>query len=111
MRWVLAFVLAMAASVLYARFVTSDAQVPLVGQAVFNQGIKSAAVTPSDTAVIIGTRAIYNGNSSACNIALKLTQDSVAVTYQNVQPGEFMPLQAVVIMNTNTTCSNLVAVW
>jgi hypothetical protein len=111
MRWVLAFVLAMAASVLYARFVTSDAQVPLVGQAVFNQGIQSATITPSDTTVIVGTRALYNGTATACNIAVKLTKDTTAVTFSNVQPGEFMPLQAVVIMNTNTTCTSIVAVW
>jgi hypothetical protein len=111
MRWVLAFVLAMSASVFYARFVTSDAQVPLVGQAVFNQAIQSATITPSDTAVFVGTRALYNGTATACNIAAKLTKDTAAVTYNNVQPGEFMPIQAVAVMATNTTCTSIVGDW
>lgn len=84
---------------------------PPTGQAVFNQGRSARAVTPSDTTILNGTRAIFNGGASACNIALILAQDSAAVTFANVQAGEILPVTAIKVMSTNTSCSNIVALY
>ena len=78
---------------------------------VYNQAVASAAVTPSDTTVLTLTRALYNGNATACNIALKLKNDSAAVTFNNVQSGAILPVAAKVVMSTNTTCSTIVALY
>jgi len=77
---------------------------------VYNQGTTSAAVTPSDTTVLTNVKAIYNGAASACAIAMKLKNDSAAVTWSNVQPGAILPVAAKVVMSTNTTCTGMVAI-
>lgn len=82
------------------------------GSAVLNQGLYSAAVTPSDTQVLsVVTRALYNGNTTACTISIKLAKDAAAVMWQNVQPGEILPVSALYVMSTNTSCANIVAIW
>ena len=74
-----------------------------------DNGYRSAAITPSNTQ-IIATSAIYNGNSTACNITMQLNGDSSTIVWQNVQPGEILPVQAVLI-TAATTCANLVALY
>ena len=74
-----------------------------------NNGYRSAAITPSNTP-ITATSAIYNGNSVACNITMQLNGDSSTIVWQNVQPGEILPVQAVLI-TASTTCANLVALY
>lgn len=83
---------------------------PLYGR---NQGAGSAAVTPSDTVALPGgaTRALYNGNATACDIAMKLANDSTQVTFANVQSGAILPFSAKQIMSTGTTCSGIVAIY
>lgn len=90
---------------------TAAAQSVPQGQPVLNQGYELRAVTPSDTATILVTRALYIGNSSACNIAVVGNGDSTAVTLSNVQPGEILPLQVTKVMSTNTTCTGTVAIY
>jgi hypothetical protein len=83
------------------------------GQIVWNQATATLAVSTSDTTALSPnpTRFLYNGNASACNIAVKLSLDSAAVTLNNVQPGAALPVAAVFVMATNTTCSNIVALY
>lgn len=107
-------ILVVAASWLTAAWLVhpTRAQQSPSGSAVLNQGLYSGAITPSDTqALPVITRALYNGNGTACNIAMKLARDAVAVTWLNVQPGEFLPVSTTQIMNTNTTCANIVGIW
>jgi hypothetical protein len=78
---------------------------------VSNQGYSSAAVTPSDTANIAVTRALYVGNASACNINMQLNGDTAARVWVNVQPGEIIPVQAIAVKNTSTTCGNILAIY
>lgn len=81
-------------------------------QQVTNQATASAAVTPSDSTVLNPpTTALFNGNASACNMALILQKDgSTVTTWNNVQPGQILPVRAKQIMAA-TTCSNIVAMY
>lgn len=71
----------------------------------------AAAIVPSDTATIGPTKAIFNGNATACTIVMTLANDTASVTWQNVQPGSWMPVRAVRVFTTGTTCSGLVAAY
>jgi hypothetical protein len=81
------------------------------GQAVSNQGYSSAAITPSDSVQIQATRAIYNGNATACIISMQLNGDTAPVTWNNVQPGQILPVQAILVRATTTTCTGLIAIY
>ncbi len=82
-------------------------------QEVMNQGVSTAAVTPTDNTLLPNgtTRSLFNGNATVCTIAVKLFRDTSAVTFNNVQPGQFLPLRAAVVMNTGTSCTNIVALY
>lgn len=84
---------------------------PPAGQATYNQGLSARAITPSNTTIITPTRAIFIGDASTCNIALRLVRDTAAVTFNNVQPGEILPVQAIQVMSSGTSCSNSVALY
>lgn len=76
-----------------------------------NQGYASAAITPSNSTKISVTRAIFNGNATACDIAMQLNGDTAAITWSNVPSGAILPVQAVLVKSTGTTCSNLIAIY
>ena len=78
---------------------------------VVNQGYASAAITPSDTVKIQVTRAIFNGNATACIIRMQLNGDSAPVTWNNVPSGAILPVQAVLVTSTTTNCTGLVAIY
>lgn len=104
MTWrVLAFLLALLGP--------AAAQTIPAGEAVLNQGLASAAVTPSNTVFLIPTRFIFIGQATACNVALRLDRDSAAVTWTDVQAGEILPVAAIQVLSTGTTCTGIVAVW
>ncbi len=77
-----------------------------------NNGSTSAAITPADATNLTGgvTRAIFNGTATACNINMKLQGDTAAVVWNNVQSGQILPVKALQIYSTSTTCTNLVAI-
>lgn len=81
------------------------------GDSTTNQGYASAAITPSDTKQIPVTRAVFNGNATACNIIMELNGDSAAEPWDNVPSGAILPVQAVLVKSTGTTCSNLLAIY
>lgn len=75
-----------------------------------NNAWRSAAITPGTTP-ILPTSAIFNGDSTACNITMALNGDQGnTVVWNNVQPGEILPVQAVLI-TAATTCTGLVALY
>jgi hypothetical protein len=80
-------------------------------QPVFNQGVGLVALTKSDTTLLVKVRALYIGDATACNVALELQNDTAAVTLTNVQPGEVLPLSAIRLMSTNTTCAAVVGIY
>ena len=73
----------------------------------------SAAITPSDTTLLPlrPTKAIFNGNATACNVVMRLAQDTASVTWSNVQPGSWLPVAAIQVYQTGTSCTGLVATY
>lgn len=71
----------------------------------------AAAITPHDTnASIVGSpRAIYVGGAG--NIVLRLTGDSADVTLAGALAGTILDLEVSHIRATNTTATNLVALY
>jgi hypothetical protein len=92
------------------------AQSPPTGYASLNQAISARAVTKSDATLLPGTRGLYVGDATPCNLALVFKADNatgagVAVTVSNVQPGSLLPFQVAKVMSTNTTCSSVLALY
>ena len=67
--------------------------------------IRSAAVTPSDSTAL-SFRALWIGTTG--NVAIKHNPSDSAVTYSNVPVG-ILPVSGGIVMSTNTTASNIVA--
>ena len=85
------------------------------------QALRAAAVTPSDTANIPNI-SLQSGDpitsSSACvlyvgtggNLKVR-TAGGDDVTLVNLDDGVFVPLQVVRVFATDTTASNIIALW
>lgn len=70
----------------------------------------AVAVTPSDsTELTYVARALYVGVGG--NLAVKLRDDSTAVVLVGVAEGSVLPLQVKQVMATDTTATNIVALW
>jgi len=69
---------------------------------------KYVTVTPSDSTVV-QCRAIYVGTGG--DLALKSDAAATAVTFKSVPSGAILPVSAYYIMSTNTTASNIVALY
>ncbi len=73
----------------------------------------AAAVTPSDSVALSTTstglpcRGLFIGTGG--DVAVKLANDTVAVTFKNVSSGSLLPLCALYVMATNTTATDIVA--
>ena len=69
----------------------------------------ATAVTPSDSTDLTKVaRALYVGTGG--NISLN-TPDGATVLFSNVQAGSILPIRAKRINATNTTASNIVALY
>ena len=68
----------------------------------------ASTVTPSDSTVLPCTRALYVGTTG--NLAVVMADDENTITFSNVPVGIF-PVQVIKVMSTNTTASNIVALW
>lgn len=67
------------------------------------------AVTPSDATVLGSpTRAIYVGGTG--NLAVRMYRSQQVVTFAAVPVG-ILPIQVDKVMNTNTTATNIVALY
>ena len=70
----------------------------------------SISVTPSDSAELsFLTRALYVGVSG--NVSVKLRDDTNAVVFVGVAEGTILPLQVKQVTATNTTATNIIALW
>lgn len=67
-----------------------------------------ADVTKSD-ATVFEESSIYVGTGG--DIALVLKGSSTAVTYHNVPSGSWMPVNAIQVLSTGTTASDIVRVF
>jgi hypothetical protein len=69
-----------------------------------------AAVTPSDaTEFATMTRGLYVGGAGA--VAVLGWEDSAAVTFAAVPAGTILPVRVKKVMSTNTTATNIVALY
>jgi hypothetical protein len=75
--------------------------------------VHALTVTPSDTATVSSdgrsTRGLFVGTGG--NVAVMLRDDSTAVTLKNVASGSVLPIQVQFVMNTNTTATDIVALF
>jgi hypothetical protein len=70
----------------------------------------SADITPNDTTQLpVTTRALWIGTGG--NLSVQLVGDNVARTFTNIPSGSIMPLACAFVMQTNTTCSGIVALF
>lgn len=67
----------------------------------------TAAVTPSDSTAL-NFRSLYIGTGG--NVAITDKVGNVT-TFSNVLGGSILPVQGTKVMATNTTASNIVALW
>lgn len=68
------------------------------------------AVTKSDsTALDGGVRGLYVGGAG--NVAVKFPGNDTAVTFTGVTAGSILPIQVTFVMSTNTTATDIVALY
>jgi hypothetical protein len=82
------------------KYITADATAPAHG---------AQAVTPSDSTVLPGTRALYVGGAG--NVAVVMSGNGATITFTGVTAGFILPVQVTKVMATNTTATNIVALW
>ncbi len=71
----------------------------------------AVAVTPHDTNELSRkpTRAIFVGVGG--DVAVKLTDDTSAVTFKNVPGGTILPIGCYLVLSTGTTATNILALY
>lgn len=70
---------------------------------------KGEAVTMSDATILPVTRALYIGGAG--DVAVVFAGGTSAVTLAGAQAGAILPVQVVQVMSTNTTATNIVALY
>jgi hypothetical protein len=82
---------------------------------VVNQARAARTVTPSDTVdLALGpTRLLFDGQATACTIAVILADDTAAVTFSlpAAIANPYLPLRAKRVMATGTTCTPIIGLW
>jgi hypothetical protein len=69
----------------------------------------AAAVTPSDSAQISPVaRALYVGGSGDIKL---VTEEGTTVTFQDIVAGSLLPVKATKVFATDTTATNIVALF
>jgi hypothetical protein len=82
---------------------------PPIGQQIVDAGTSAAAVTKSDTTELGPTRALYIGGAG--NVAVMMQGDDAAVTFTAVPVGTILPISVRRVMSTDTTATNIVAIY
>jgi hypothetical protein len=70
---------------------------------------KASAVTPSDSTVLTDVRGLYVGADG--DVAVIMVGDTSAVTFVGVKAGTVLPLRVSKVMSTNTTATDIVALY
>jgi hypothetical protein len=73
-----------------------------------NQGYDAAVITVATPFQV--SRAIYNGNATACNFTATMSGGG-SVQFQNNQPGTYNPIQATNISASSCTAGTLIAIY
>lgn len=87
---------------------------PQVPTWTMNQAAKSVAITPTNGATFGPTKAIYTAGTSAggaCVMVMKLFLDSATQTWTNVPAGAVLPVMAIDIEASGTTCTGVLALY
>lgn len=70
----------------------------------------AAAVTPNDSADLAQTcRALYIGGAG--NVKVDMAETGSAVTFVGCLAGTILPIRAERVYDTDTTATNIVALW
>lgn len=70
---------------------------------------RAQAITKSDTTTYEGVRGVYVGGAG--NLAVTFPGSSTAVTFVGVAAGSLLPIQPEKIMSTNTTATDILALF
>jgi hypothetical protein len=70
---------------------------------------RAVALTKSDTTEFKVTRGLWVGGAG--NVAVKMADDTAAVTFVGVAAGTLLPLRVWQLMSTNTTATSVVALY
>ena len=73
-----------------------------------NQGYDAAVIVVATPFQV--SRAIYNGNATACNLTVTMSGGG-SVQLQNNQPGTWNPIQAINVTASTCTAGTLLVVW
>ena len=76
---------------------------------VSNQGWTAAVITVGTTYQT--SRAVYNGNATACNITFTMNGNTASVLFQNVQSGQILPIQTINVSATTCGAGTLVEIY
>ena len=82
------------------KYSTADATAPAYG---------AQTVTASDATVLPGTRALWIGGDG--NVAVRMSGNAAIVTFVGVAAGTILPIQVDKVMATNTTATDIIALW
>jgi hypothetical protein len=80
------------------------------------QGMRAAAVTPSNTVNIPSISGptdarpcvLYVGTGGTLKV---LTEGGDEVTFTNIQDGSFFPVNVIKVFSTGTSATNIIAIW
>lgn len=72
-------------------------------------GVGGQNITLSDSTEYQPTRAVWVGGAG--NLAVVLASQTSPVIFYSVPAGTFLPLEVTKFMSTDTTASNVTAVW
>lgn len=71
--------------------------------------VKAVAVAKSDTVEIAVPRALFIGTGG--NLNVKLRDDSTAVLFKNVPDATILPIRVKLVLLTDTTAADIVALY
>lgn len=68
-----------------------------------------SVVTPSNSTVIAGTKALYVGTGG--DVAVNFLDSGTSIVLKNVAQGSILPVRVTKVLSTGTTASNIVALY
>lgn len=73
-------------------------------------GQHAAAVSPSDTVdLTVPTRALYIGGAG--DVVVNMLGGDSTIKFAATIAGSILPIRVTRVLNTNTTATNIVAIW
>jgi len=76
-----------------------------------DKAAKAAAITPSDIEDIVPTNGIYVGAAGDLEVTLKGMADGESIVFKGLVAGMIHPIRAKRIWSTNTTATNILAIY